>query len=429
MGLVEGVVNSRVRLDALLRCGDASCQGNEGCQRERQENGSGGRGLSFHGVSGGRGRGPPQNLEQGSGGVTGFSQSFGRGILTVFPRYRLHSESVEDDHGHRVNYLRISITDRCNERCRYCMPDEMQDWLPGEEVLRFDEILRTVKVATGLGIDRVRITGGEPLTRPGALDFIRELAALPQLKQVGISTNGSLLSRECREDLGKTVAAHLYDSGVASVNVSLDSLNRSVYRDMTGRDFLPRVLDGFSAAKEAGFESVRINCVLMRGQNEDKLCDLIDFAYARDLLLRFIELMPVSSEHVLTEENFLAAGSARKIIEKRFGPLRSMPEFRTNGPASYFEIEGREQRIGVIGAMTNLKFCESCNKLRLTCDGKLRPCLGDHLEFDLKNVLRSKDCSDEMVASFFHDVVAKKPREHGFRENYKPGRKMIAIGG
>ena len=309
------------------------------------------------------------------------------------------------------------------------MPDEVQDWLPGEEVLGFDEILRTVKVATGLGIDRVRITGGEPLTRPGALGFIRELAALPELKEVGISTNGSLLSKDCREEPGKTVAAHLYGSGVASVNVSLDSLDREIYRSMTGRDFLPSVLEGLDAAKEAGFDSVRINSVLMRGQNEDQLCDLIDFAYARGLLLRFIELMPVSSEHVLTEENFLAAGQARKIIEKQFGPLVSSPEFRTNGPASYFDVPGREQRVGFIGAMTNLKFCESCNKLRLTCDGKLRPCLGDHMEFDLKAVLRAEDCSDAAIASYFRDVVAKKPREHGFRDNYKPGRKMIAIGG
>ncbi len=309
------------------------------------------------------------------------------------------------------------------------MPEEVQDWLPGDEVLRFDEILRTIRIASGLGIDRVRVTGGEPLTRPGVLGFIRELATLPQLKEVGVSTNGSLLSRDCREEPGKTVAAYLRESGVTSINVSLDSLDAEAYQKITGRDFLPRVLEGLDAAREAGLDSIRINCVLMRGQNEDQLCDLVDFAWARGLLLRFIELMPVSSEHVLTEENFLSAGHARGIIEERFGSLVSLPEFRTNGPASYFEIPGREQRIGFIGAMTNLRFCESCNKLRLTCDGKLRPCLGDHLEFDLKAVLRAVDCTDEAIATFFRDVVAKKPREHGFRDNYRPGRKMIAIGG
>ena len=336
---------------------------------------------------------------------------------------------MEDKHGHRVSYLRVSVTDRCNERCRYCLPDEVQDWLPSKDVLSFDEILRTVRVGIGLGIDTVRVTGGEPLTRPGVLEFVRELAVLPGLNHVGVSTNGSLLARPCRDDPGKNYAEHLRESGVASLNVSLDSLDRESYREMTGRDFLPRVLEGLDAARDAGFDAVRINCVLMRGPNEDQLIDLVDFAHTRGLLLRFIELMPVSTEHVLTEENFLSVGRARKRIEERFGELSPAPEFRTNGPASYYDIPGRPQRIGFIGAMTNLHFCENCNKLRLTCDGKLRPCLGDHLEFDLKAVLRADGCSNDDVAEFFRGVVADKPREHSFRDNYEPGRKMIAIGG
>ena len=167
----------------------------------------------------------------------------------------------------------------------------------------------------------------------------------------------------------------------------------------------------------------------MRHRNEHELWDLIEFAGKRDLLLRFIELMPVSTTQVLTEENFLPAGEAKKLIEFRLGELTPRPDFRTNGPSSYYELPGTGQLIGFIGAMTNLHFCETCNKLRLTSEGKLRPCLGSHLEFDMREVLRNPEMDDNDVAKFFLEVVDRKPEQHEFRENYQPGRKMIAIGG
>jgi len=167
---------------------------------------------------------------------------------------------------------------------------------------------------------------------------------------------------------------------------------------------------------------------LMRGRNEDQLIPLIEFAAARDLILRFIEMMPVSTREVLDEENFISISEAKRAIESRYGSLIPEPEFRTNGPAAYYQIPGRQQRIGFIGAMTNLHFCESCNKLRLTCDGKLRPCLGSYLEFDIMKPLRA-GASNEELKNFFLDVVDRKPEQHDFRDNYKPGRKMIAIGG
>ncbi len=166
----------------------------------------------------------------------------------------------------------------------------------------------------------------------------------------------------------------------------------------------------------------------MRGRNEDQLIPLIEFAAARNLILRFIEMMPVSTREVLDEENFISTVEAKRWIESHFGSLIPEPEFRTNGPATYYQIPGREQRIGFIGAMTNLHFCESCNKLRLTCDGKLRPCLGSYLEFDIMKPLRA-GASDQELKDFFLDVVDRKPEQHDFRDNYKPGRKMIAIGG
>ena len=166
----------------------------------------------------------------------------------------------------------------------------------------------------------------------------------------------------------------------------------------------------------------------MRGRNQDGLAALVDFAADRNLLLRFIELMPVSTTDVLTESNFLPVAEARRAIETKFGALIPQPEFRTNGPASYYQIPGRAQRIGFIGAMTNLHFCESCNKLRLTCDGKLRPCLGSYLEFDIMQPLRA-GASDDELRQFFLDVVERKPEQHDFRTTYQPGRKMVAIGG
>jgi cyclic pyranopterin phosphate synthase len=215
---------------------------------------------------------------------------------------------------------------------------------------------------------------------------------------------------------------------VDSINVSLDTLDAEFYARITGRDLHAAVIAGIDAALAAGFDRIKINTVLMRGRNENQLIPLIEFAAQRNLLLRFIELMPVSTNEVLSDENFLPVATARKQIEAKYGALIPEPGFRTNGPATYYQIPGRSQRIGFIGAMTNLHFCESCNKLRLTCDGKLRPCLGSALEFDIMAPLRA-GASDEELRGFFLNVVERKPQQHDFRENYQPGRKMIAIGG
>ena len=224
------------------------------------------------------------------------------------------------------------------------------------------------------------------------------------------------------------MARALRAAGVGSVNVSLDTLDREVYSQITGRDFHEQVLHGIDAAIAAGFEQIKLNTVLMRGRNEDQLIPLIEFAAQRDLILRFIEMMPVSTTEVLDHKNFMPVNEAKRMIESRYGRLIPEAEFRTNGPATYYQIPGRRQRIGFIGAMTNLHFCESCNKLRLTCDGKLRPCLGSYLEFDIMTPLRA-GASDQELKQFLLDVVDRKPEQHDFRQNYQPNRKMIAIGG
>ncbi|HEX8280299.1 MAG TPA: GTP 3',8-cyclase MoaA [Chthoniobacterales bacterium] len=333
---------------------------------------------------------------------------------------------MEDRFGHRISYLRVSITDRCNERCTYCMPRELQEWLPREGILSFEETLRLIRVAARLGVKKVRVTGGEPLTRRGVIGFCEELSRVPGIDDVGLSTNGTLLAREAEQ--GRTVARALRAAGVRTLNISLDTLDRERYRLTTGRDFLPEALAGIEEAIAAGFELLKLNCVLMRGHNEDQLVPLVEYAAARNLLLRFIELMPVSTSEVLSEANFFPIRTAQKQLESVYGSLIPEPQFRTNGPASYYQLPGRTQRIGFIGAMTNLHFCESCNKLRLTCDGKLRPCLGSYLEFDIMQPLRA-GASDAELERFFLDVVERKPEQHDFRTTYQPGRKMVAIGG
>jgi cyclic pyranopterin phosphate synthase len=333
---------------------------------------------------------------------------------------------MQDRYGHRISYLRVSITDRCNERCTYCMPQELQEWLPRHEILTYEETLRLIRIAAELGVSKVRITGGEPLTRRAIIDFVRQIPEISGITSIGLSTNGTLLARETKPR--ETMAKALRDAGVQSLNISLDTLDPAVYSQITGRDLHLQALNGIDAAIVARFDQIKLNAVLMRGRNEDQLLPLIEFAATRNLLLRFIELMPVSSTEVLNEKNFMSVTEAKGLIESAYGILIPEAEFRTNGPATYYQIPGRAQRIGFIGAMTNLHFCENCNKLRLTCDGKLRPCLGSYLEFDIMGAVRA-GASDEQLKQFFLNVVERKPQEHDFRDNYQPNRRMIAIGG
>ena len=306
------------------------------------------------------------------------------------------------------------------------MPQELQEWLPHSEILTYDEISRLAQVASSLGVTKLRVTGGEPLTRRNVLELFRQLSEISSIRDIGVSTNGSLLAKKI--ETGETIAQALVRLRVRTANISLDTLARETYRQITGRDFLENTLAGIQAAKSAGFETVKLNAVLMRGRNEHELASLVRYARQENLLVRFIELMPVSTSDVLSDDNFLPTAEARRIIERDFGPLIPEPEFRTNGPAVYYRFQDFPQRVGFIGAMTDLHFCEACNKLRLTCDGKLRPCLGSHLEFDIKSPLR-QGASDDELARFFLEVVERKPEQHDFRSNYQPGRKMVAIGG
>lgn len=327
------------------------------------------------------------------------------------------------NHVHVVNYMRISVTDRCNERCLYCQPHGPFELLPRTDILSYEEILRVARVAVGLGIVKFRVTGGEPLVRQGVVDFLRDLCRIPGVQDVGLSTNGVRLA---------PIASQLRSFGVTKVNISLDSLRADRYKGITGGR-LEDVLAGIDAAVEARFPQTKLNCVLMKHRNDDEVFDLIEYARQRDVALRFIELMPVSTTEVLTEENFLAAETVKRSIRERHG-LVPLASYKGNGPAEYFTIpsmttpNGSAIKLGFIGAMSNLHFCETCNKLRLTPDGKLRPCLGHHDEYDLKEVLRS-GADDGALRRVFELTIARKPQQHEFRENYQPSRRMVAIGG
>jgi cyclic pyranopterin phosphate synthase len=322
-----------------------------------------------------------------------------------------------DSFGRTVDYLRISVTDRCNERCLYCLPENYSDWLPRREILSFDELLTIVRATTALGFKRFRVTGGEPLIRPGVVEFIRDLIGTPGVECVHLTTNGTRLPE---------MAKPLFEAGLRRVNISLDALDPVIYRAITNGDLAP-VLAGIKRVKELGFPSVKLNTVLIRGKNDGEIFHLLDFAAEHDIVIRFIELMPVSLTEMLSEKNFFPVTElfARLQREDELEPLAK--SFGV-GPAKYFRLKKRGVTVGLIGALSDLHFCERCNKMRLTCDGKLRPCLGNHLETDLKPALRPQ-IDAERLQKIICEMLVQKPEEHLFRNNYQPQRVMTAIGG
>lgn len=319
-----------------------------------------------------------------------------------------------DSFGRSIDYLRISVTDRCNERCLYCMPEGYKGWAKRADHLSAAQIIAVARAAAGLGFTKFRLTGGEPLVRDDLLEIATGIGAFENLHSLGLSTNGTRLA---------PLAGSLAKAGVRSVNISLDALESGLYRRVTGGD-VGAVLAGIEAATAAGMY-VKLNCVLMRGVNDTELVSLARFAAARGLPVRFIELMPLTRTDVLAPENFLSLAEARAILEADLGPLRALPDYRAgNGPARYWEAPESGARIGFIGALSEQDFCASCNKLRLTADGKLRPCLGRHGELDLAGALAAGNL-DELIAR----AVVEKPEKHEFLEDYAPARPMTAIGG
>ncbi len=325
--------------------------------------------------------------------------------------------SCQDSFRRSVHYLRISVTDRCNERCLYCFPREFSGWREQEDLLSYEEILATVAVAVDLGFTDFRITGGEPLVRPGVPHLVREIVRTPGVRSVKLSSNGTRLAG---------LAVPLREAGLAGINISLDALDPKRYYEITGGHLAP-VLEGIEAIRGLDFPSIKLNAVLLRHRNEDQIDPLLAFAAERQLILRFIELMPVTSREVLRPENFLPASEVRQKLESqdRLEPIEGSLGF---GPARYFRMERRGVTVGFIGALSDLHFCEQCNKMRLTADGRLRPCLGNQMEVDLRPFLRPAIDREGLRAAFL-DTLRRKPLEHSFRDYYEPERAMTALGG
>ncbi|WP_457681757.1 GTP 3',8-cyclase MoaA [Thermovibrio sp.] len=320
-----------------------------------------------------------------------------------------------------INYLRISITDRCNFRCRYCMPEGVKEFIPHREILTYEEITTIVKAFSLFGVNSVRLTGGEPLVRKGIESFIRELSEIKGIKDLSLTTNGYLL---------KERAASLKEAGLSRVNVSIDTLNPDKFSFITGapKNSLYRVLEGLEEALSCGLSPVKVNTVLIKGFNDSEVEDFVNFSHQFKVEVRFIELMPVGGKF-FSYDNFIPVSKVKEIIEKKFGPLVPFKTYK-KGPAKSFKVEGTDAVIGFIPSVSE-HFCSECNRVRLTSDGKLRLCLMSDREVDLKSLIRSPSFSFDKLIAAIREALFLKRGIDGVEALESLGclRKMFTIGG
>jgi GTP 3',8-cyclase len=323
-----------------------------------------------------------------------------------------------DSHGRNIDYLRISITDRCNLRCFYCTPFCSHNRLPRGGILTYEEILRVAKAAVTAGITKIRITGGEPLVRRKVVEFCRRMSAMDGLEDLALTTNGILLN---------DLAQPLYEAGVHRLNVSLDTLRRDRFVQITGKDCLPQVLEGLEHAEQAGFVPIKINAVVMRGINEDEIEPLAALTFHKPYHVRFIELMPFGDGRC--DEFFMPVSEMIRKIPNIHQAQLDGTSLRT-GPARLCRLPGAAGRIGFIAPLS-WHFCGSCNRLRLTADGKLRTCLFSDHEIDIRGPLRTGASKQELV-DIITAAVAAKPERHSISlsdHQFCNTRRMYAIGG
>jgi cyclic pyranopterin phosphate synthase len=341
----------------------------------------------------------------------------------------VRSESLVDRYGRVATDLRVSLTDRCSLRCAYCMPPEGLPWLPRAELLTDDEIVRLVAIAVSLGVTDVRLTGGEPLLRPGTPDLIRRIAAVRPRPELSLTTNGLLLRRD---------AVALRDAGLDRVNVSLDTLDPTRFKAITFRDRHPDVLAGLEAARSAGLEPVKLNAVLLRGVNDDEAVPLLRWSLDEGYALRFIEQMPLDAQHAWDRSKMITADEVLAALTEEF-TLSPVPmPGRGSAPAETWRVvDGPGHRhwrldpptVGIIGSVTR-PFCAACDRIRLTADGQIRNCLFAREESDLRTPLRAGATDDDLAARFLAATRAKLPG-HGIDnpDFLQPTRPMSAIGG
>lgn len=316
--------------------------------------------------------------------------------------------------------LRISVTDRCNLRCFYCMPEEGVAFRPPDEILRFEEIQRFVQVAARLGIREVRLTGGEPLVRKGICRLVEMLAAVPGIDDLAMTTNGVLLP-----DYAEALKA----AGLSRLNISLDTLDRRKFHQIARRDELPRVLEGIAAAERAGFRRTKLNALAIRGYTEDEVVPLARFARRHGMELRFIEFMPLDGDDLWDAGRVLPGEQILKILAGALGPLERVTRGGSRGPATEYRFRDGGPPIGLVPSVSE-PFCDLCSRLRLTADGKVRNCLFSMEEWDARAVLRAGG-SDGQLAELVIEAVRAKREKHGCRSGRfsRTGRSMHQIGG
>ena len=330
------------------------------------------------------------------------------------------TSGLEDRYGRVATDLRVSLTDRCNLRCSYCMPAEGLDWLPGEEVLTDDEVVRLVRVGVEqLGIREVRFTGGEPLVRRGIVGIVENVHAIDPDVEISMTTNALGLAK---------IAGPLAAAGLTRINVSLDSVRQDTFHEITRRDRLADVVDGLAAANEAGLGPVKVNAVLLRGVNDDQAAELLRWCIERGYELRFIEQMPLDAQHGWSREGMITADEIFARLEPEFA-LTPAVEPRGSAPAEKFLVDGGPATVGVIASVTR-PFCGDCDRVRLTADGQVRNCLFARQESDLRSALRD-GASDEVLAERWRVAMRGKAAGHGIDDPtfLQPDRPMSAIGG
>ena len=327
--------------------------------------------------------------------------------------------SIVDQFNRRINYLRVAITDRCNLRCFYCMPKNGVSQYAHSEILTYEEILRIVQTAAGIGFNKVRLTGGEPLVRRNICDLVHRLAGISEIQDLAITTNGVHLDQ---------TAEQLFNAGLRRINISLDTLNPIKFYKITRSDNFKTVLKSIYKAESVGFAPVKINVVVMRGVNDDELEAFARLSFDKPYIIRFIEFMPIGPVNCWQPNRFMPVSEIRAKIEN-IAPLESVPQIHLDGPAERYRFASARGEIGFIGAVSG-HFCHSCNRLRLTPDGALRPCLMSDEEIDVKTSLR-KGCSAEDLEALFHQAITLKPKRQpiSLHNDNAGGRMMSRIGG
>ena len=324
---------------------------------------------------------------------------------------------MQDQFARDIDYLRLGVTDRCNLRCLYCMPEEGVSLKKHEEILTLEELYLISKTAVSMGVKKIRLTGGEPLVRKGIIDLVTMIKGISGLEELTLTTNGTLL---------KSLGPALKEAGLDRINISLDTLGAEKYKVITRGGDLKQVLDGIETALELGLGPVKINCVLVGGFNNAEIDKFILLAEDKPLHVRFIELMPIG-EGRKKQDGYLSLEPIKKELIKVYGLLPSS-KVMVNGPADHYVLPGGKGTVGFIGAISN-HFCHKCNRLRVTADGKIKPCLESDFEIDLMNALRVQG-TQEAIAEVFLKAINAKPSGHNMDlREYSQNRLMSQIGG